>query len=312
MLKFYKNNEFILEEIPEAANNCWVNAIAPTSDEKMKLVELGIPMDYITYSLDIDERSRIEEEDNGLTLIVIRIPYYLGENEDIPHITIPLGIIITDKIIATVCSKPTDIISVFASGKASKLSTTKRYRFALRILMRATVQFLDDVRAINKTVDTLEDSLYESMRNTELLSLLKYQKCYVYFSQALKQNELALFRLSKLPSFQRYEEDKELVEDVIIENTQAIDMTNISSSILSSLMDAFASVISNNLNVVMKMLASVTIIMSIPNIVTGFFGMNIAFPGSVASHSAMPIVILMTLVITTVITIIIFEKRKWF
>lgn len=312
MLKYYKNNEFILEEIPEAVNNCWVNAVAPSSEEKMKLVELGIPMDYITYSLDIDERSRIEEEDNGLTLIVIRIPYYISENEDIPFITIPLGIIITDKYIITLCSKPTEIMDIFASGKAAKLSTTKRYRFALRILMRATVEFLDAVRAINKTVDVLEDNLYESMRNTELLSLLKYQKSYVYFSQALKQNELALFRLSKLSSFQRYEEDKELIEDVIIENTQAMDMTNISSSILSSLMDAFASVISNNLNVVMKMLASVTIIMTIPNIITGFFGMNVNFPEYIANHPNMPWIVLITLASATILTILIFMKRKWF
>ncbi len=312
MLKYYKNNEFILEELAAVVPNCWINSVNPSAEEKQFLVDLGIPLDFITYSLDIDERSRIEEEDNGTTLIVIRIPYYLGEHEDIPYITIPLGIIITEKHIVTVCSKSTDVVEMFASGKVAKLSTTKRYRFALRILMRATVSFLDDVRAINKTVDVLEDALYESMRNNELLSLLKYQKSYVYFAQALKQNELTLYRLSKLASFKRYEEDEYLLEDVIIENTQAIDMTNISSSILSSLMDAFASVISNNLNVVMKILASVTIIMSIPNIITSFFGMNIIFPDTIAKDEMAVISIIIFMMVLTFLAIYIFQKKKWF
>jgi magnesium transporter len=312
MLRYYKNNEFVLEKLDEAVPNCWIDAINPTAEEKQFLINLGIPLDFITYSLDVDERSRIDEEDNGVTLIVVRIPYHMGEDEDIPYITIPLGIILTEKYIVTLCSKSTEIIELFASGKAAKLSTTKRNRFALRILMRATTNYLDDLRAINKTVDGLEDKLYASMRNNELLALLKYQKSYVYFSQALKQNELTLYRLSKLSQFQKYEEDEDLIDDVIVENTQAIDMTNISSSILSSLMDAFASVISNNLNVVMKFLASVTIIMSIPNIITGFFGMNVNFPELIAHHpmTALAIILLMAAVI--LVAIFIFQKRKWF
>jgi len=312
MLRYYKNNELVLEKMDEPVTNCWIDAINPTPDEKQLLCNLGIPMDFITYSLDIDERSRIEEEDNGTTLIVVRIPYFMGESEDIPYITIPLGIILTDKYIVTVCEKSTETIEMFASGKAPKLSTTKRNRFALRILMRGTTNFLDDLRAINKTVDALEDKLYASMQNTELLEMLKYQKSYVYFAQALKQNELALYRISKLSSFKRYEEDEDLIEDVIIENTQAMDMTNISSSILSNLMDAFASVISNNLNVVMKLLASVTIILSIPNVISGFFGMNIKFPDVIATHEFTMIVIFGIIILFTFFAIYIFQKKNWF
>jgi magnesium transporter len=171
---------------------------------------------------------------------------------------------------------------------------------------------LDDVRTINKVVDVLEDRLYASMKNTELLTLLKYQKSYVYFAQALKQNELTLVRLSRLNSFKRFEEDEDLLEDVITENTQAIDMTNISSSILSSLMDAFASVISNNLNVVMKVLASVTIIMNIPVIISGFFGMNVNFPPYISEHPmAVPFILLITIILT-ILSIWIFQKKHWF
>ncbi|GAP41150.1 magnesium transporter CorA family protein [Flexilinea flocculi] len=312
MLSYYKNNEFILEKLGEAVPNCWIDAINPTPEEKELLCNLGIPRDFLTYSLDIDERSRIDEEDDGTTLIVVRVPYYQGEKEDIAYVTIPLGIIIADKYIVTVCSKPTDIIQQFSSGKVAKLSTTKRNRFALRLLMTTTTKFLDDVRTINKVVDVLEDRLYASMKNTELLTLLKYQKSYVYFAQALKQNELTLVRLSRLNSFKRFEEDEDLLEDVITENTQAIDMTNISSSILSSLMDAFASVISNNLNVVMKVLASVTIIMNIPVIISGFFGMNVNFPPYISEHPmALPFILLITIILT-ILSIWIFQKKHWF
>ena len=311
MLRYFKNNEFVLEKLDEAVPNCWIDAVNPNAEEKYFLISLGIPLDFITYALDIDERSRIDEEDNGVTLIVVRIPYFLGEKEDIPYVTIPLGIILTDKYIVTVCTKQTDIIELFASGKSAKLSTTKRNRFALQILMRATTNYLDDVRAINKIVDGLEDKLYASMRNNELLDLLKYQKSYVYFSQALKQNELTLYRLSKLTLFKRYEDDKDLIEDVIVENTQAIDMTNISSSILSSLMDAFASVISNNLNGVMKVLAVVTIIMSIPNVVTGFFGMNINFPELIQTHPITGVGVLIVILVSIVVAVFIFLKKKW-
>lgn len=312
MLSYYKNNEFILERLDEATPNCWIDAVNPTPEEKEFICGLDIPRDFLTYSLDIDERSRIDEEDNGTTLIVVRVPFFQGEKEDIPYVTIPLGIILTEKYIITVCSQPTDIIQTFSSGKVSKLSTTKRNRFALRLLMMVTAKFLDDVRTMNKVVDGLEDKLYASMRNKELLNLLKYQKCYVYFAQGLKQNELTLVRLSRLSSFKKFEEDEDLLEDVITENTQAIDMTNISSSILVSLMDAFASVISNNLNVVMKILASVTIIMSIPNIITGFFGMNVVFPGEIASHPITMFIILILILTLTIISILLFQKRNWF
>ncbi len=312
MLSYYKNNEFILEKLGEAVPNSWIDAINPTPEEKELLCNLGIPRDFITYSLDIDERSRIDEEDDGTTLIIVRVPYYQGEKEDIAYVTIPLGIIIADKYIVTVCSKPTDIIQQFSSGKVAKLSTTKRNRFALRLLMTTTTKFLDDVRNINKVVDVLEDKLYASMKNTELLTLLKYQKSYVYFAQALKQNELTLVRLSRLNSFKRFEEDEDLLEDVITENTQAIDMTNISSSILSSLMDAFASVISNNLNVVMKVLASVTIIMNIPTIISSFFGMNVNFPSYIAEHPLAVPSILSGIIVLTILSIGIFQKKHWF
>lgn len=312
MLSYYKNQEFTLEKIDEPVANCWINAVNPTPDEKKFLVSLGIPLDYITYALDADERSRVEEEDDGTLLIVIRVPHYLGDEESVPYITIPLGIIIIDKFIVTISATESEVISIFERGQAAKISTTKRNRFALRILMRATVSFLDVAREMSKTLDDLESKLYASMRNTELLALLQYQKCYVYFAQALKQNELALYRLSKYEKIRRFDEDVELLEDILVENTQAIDMTNISSSILANLMDAYASVISNNLNVVMKFLASVTIIMSIPNIISGFFGMNVNFTDLIEYGAHTPAVLAGVTVLVMAISVAFFYWKDWF
>ena len=307
-----RNQEFELQRIDEILPNCWINAINPTQEEMKQIAELGIPQDFVSYPLDVDERPRIEEEDDGTILIVVRIPTSNAQDPEIPYGTMPLGIILADKYIVTVCSKPTSILDAFAAGKIAKLSTTKRYRFTLRLLMAVTTRFLDALRDINKLTDELEDRLSSTMKNDVLIRLFKCQKSYVYFSQALKQNELVLIKMSRLNGFKRFEEDEDLLQDVITENTQAIDMTSISSDILAGMMDAFASVISNNLNVVMKLLASVTIIMEIPNILTGFMGMNVNFPGLVDKSEAIPFVILGLMIAATAIAIYIFIKKDWF
>lgn len=313
MLEFYKNQELDLQPIDDILPNCWINAVNPTPEEIKKIADLGIPQDFVTYPLDMDERPRIEEEDDGTILIVVRIPTSQPQDDpDIPYGTMPMGIILADKYIVTVCSRPTSILDAFSGGKISKLSTTKRYRFTLRLLMAVTNRFLDALRDINKLTDKLEDQLSDTMKNDVLLSLFKCQKSYVYFSQALKQNELVLVKMSRLSGFKKFEEDEDLLQDVITENTQAIDMTSISSDILSGMMDAFASVISNNLNVVMKLLASVTIILELPNIITGFMGMNVRFTEGVATSPAVPFIVLGVMLAVSFIAIYIFNKKDWF
>ena len=313
MLEFYKNQELDLQPIDDILPNCWINAVNPTPEEIKKIADLGIPQDFVTYPLDMDERPRIEEEDDGTILIVVRIPTSQPlDDPDIPYGTMPMGIILADKYIVTVCSRPTSILDAFSGGKISKLSTTKRYRFTLRLLIAVTNRFLDALRDINKLTDKLEDQLSDTMKNDVLLSLFKCQKSYVYFSQALKQNELVLVKMSRLAGFKKFEEDEDLLQDVITENTQAIDMTSISSDILSGMMDAFASVISNNLNVVMKLLASVTIILELPNIITGFMGMNVRFTEGVATSPAVPFIVLGVMLAVSFIAIYIFNKKDWF
>jgi len=310
MITILKKTESGIRSIPEVVEGCWINVVNPTPQEIEHLSSLGIPQDFITYPLDIDERPRMEREDNGETLIVIRIPSYEGSYPDLPYITIPLGIILMPTFIVTVCSRRYDILEEFESGKVKDTSTGKRNRFLLRILLRTAYKYLAYLRDINKTVETLEDQLQLAMRNRELLEILKYQKSLVYFTTALRSNQLVLERLYRGRLFTQYPEDEDLLEDVITENQQAIEMTNISSNILSSMMDAFASIISNNLNMVMKFLASITIVVSLPTVITGFYGMNVDLP--LQGNQLAFLVILGMILLTSIIIIIVFAKRDWF
>jgi magnesium transporter len=308
MITIYKNLENGLTSLPEPTNGCWINVTNPTPAEIAQIEALGIPQDYLTYPLDLDERARTER-DNGELLIVLRIPYFQGTSADIPYITIPLGIILTDRHIITVCRYETDIIKEFTNGRGKDLSTAKRLRFVLRIFLRTADKYLSYLREINKAVDFLEDQLQQSTRNREVLELLKYQKSLTYFTQALKSNELMMERLQRSQLLRTYPDDEDLLEDVLTENQQAIEMTNITSNILSSMMDAFASIISNNLNVVMKLLASVTIILSLPTIVASFYGMNVRLPFE--DHAAAFLLVLGASLMISLTGVFIFRRRGW-
>ena len=278
MIIIHKNTENGLVHLNEPVNGSWIQVQDPTQRDLIDLAALDIPQDFITPALDVDERSRTEREDNGAILILLRLPFFQGAKMDLPYSTQPLGIILTEKYLITVSKGNIEILDEFASGKAKGLSTAKRNRFVLRILLQIANKYLYYLREINKIVEKLEDQIQLSLRNKEVLELLKYQKSLVYFTTALKANELVLERLQRTQLFKMYPEDEDLLEDVITENQQAIEMVNISSSILTSMMDAFGSIISNNLNVVLKFLTSVTIVLSIPTIVTSFFGMNANLP----------------------------------
>ena len=202
------------------------------------------------------------------------------------------------------------IIDDLLRTKTKGVSTTKQVRFVLRILYSTANQFLAYLREINHNVDIVEDKLQASMKNNEVLELLKYQKSLVYFTTALRSNELMMERLQKTPLFHRYPEDEDLLEDVLTENQQAIEMVAIAGNILSSMMDAFASIISNNLNVVMKFLASMTIILSIPTIITSYFGMNVDLP--LQNNRFAHIWIIVIFLGLSMSMIYLFIRKKWF
>ncbi len=309
MITIFKNSENGLIELPEATLGSWINVVNPSPQEIIQLQEMGIPHDYLTYPLDLDERARTERE-NGDLLIVLRIPSYQGQVADIPYATIPLGIILTERFLVTVCRRDNDIIQEYAQGRIKNLSTGKRNRFVLRLLLTTANKYLNYLREITKAVDALEDQLQLSTRNREVLELLKYQKSLTVFTTALKSNELMMERLQRSRLFQSYPEDEDLLEDVLTENQQAIEMTNITSNILSSMMDAFASIISNNLNAVMKFLASITIVLSFPTMIASFFGMNVHIPFEDHTYAFLLTLLLSLLISGTVVYY--FWKRDWF
>ena len=308
MLTIYKTLEQGLEQLDTVANGSWIKVVDPTAEEIQKLAAWGVDADYINYSLDLDEMPRIERDDD-YTFILVRIPHRQPDN-DIPYITIPLGILIKGNMVVTICRYEKDIFKVLANGKYRLLKTGKRYRFALYIFLETATRYLTHLREINRLTEALEDQLQKSTRNSEVLGLLKYQKSLTYFATALRSNEVMMERVQRMQIFNYYEDDQDLLEDVLTENQQAIQMTNINTEILSSMMDAFASIISNNLNGVMKGLAAITIVINVPAVVAAFFGMNVKLPGE--SH---PLAFLGVFAISfamTAIATFIFYKRDWF
>ena len=308
MLRIYKTTEKGLETIETMANGAWVNVISPTPEEIEKLINWGLEMDYINYCLDQDEMPRMER-DEDYTFILLRIPIHQAES-DIPYNTVPLGIMILGNKIITICRYESDIFRPLINGKHRHLKTGKRYRLALYIFLETAARYLNLLREITRATELVEDRLQKSTQNRELLELLKYQKSLTYFATALRSNEVMMERVQRTQLFNYYEEDQDLLEDVLTENQQAIQMTNINTEILASMMDAFASIISNNLNVVLKALAAITIIFNVPTIVASFYGMNVSLPGE-GHPTAFLSVIGIALGLTAVATYI-FYKRDWF
>jgi magnesium transporter len=308
MLTIYKTIEQGLEQIESMANGAWVKVVDPTPEEIEKLVDWGIDVDYINYSLDFDEMPRMERDDD-YTFILIRIPHRQPDS-DIPYITIPLGIMIKSNFIVTICRYDKDMFKVLANGKYRLLKTAKRYRFTLYIFLETATRYLTHLREINRSTEAIEDKLQKSTRNREVLDLLKYQKSLTYFATALRSNEVMMERVQRTQIFNYYEEDQDLLEDVLTENQQAIQMTNIATELLAAMMDAFASIISNNLNAVMKILAAITIMISLPTIVASFYGMNVDLP-----FQTHPQAVGLTVGISVVLiglAAMIFYRRDWF
>jgi magnesium transporter len=308
MLTIYKTTEHGLEQLESMANGAWVKVVDPTPQEIQQLVTWGIDTDYINYSLDLDEMPRMER-DEDYTFILVRIPHKQPDS-DIPYTTIPLGIMIKGNIIVTICRYDKEMFKVLANGKYRLLKTGKRYRFALYIFLETATRYLTHLREINRMTESIEDQLQKSTRNREVLELLKYQKSLTYFATALRSNEVMFERVQRTQIFNYYEDDQDLLEDVLTENQQAIQMTNINTEILSSMMDAFASIISNNLNSVMKGLAAITIIINVPAVVAAFYGMNVKLPGE-GHPLAFLSVFGISLTLTAIATFI-FYKRDWF
>ena len=274
LLSIHKTINGKMTRLDSVQDGCWVNLTYPSEDELNTVaVTLGVEPSFLRAALDEEETSRIDTED-GQTLIIIDVPS-VEKDDAVVYSTLPLGIIVTQKHIITVCLKETSILKDFQDGLVRNAETQKRTSFILYMLLQVAKRFLQYLKQIDKIYNYMERQLYKSQRNKELIQLLDLEKSLVYFNTSLKANEVTLEKILRGRIITLYEEDHDLLEDVLIEVRQAIEMANIYSSIISGMMDAFASVISNNLNVIMKVLTSITILLTIPNIIFGFYGMNI-------------------------------------
>ncbi|MCI8538390.1 MAG: magnesium transporter CorA family protein [Oscillospiraceae bacterium] len=263
-----------MTRLDQFEENCWVHLTYPSEDELDQVVtRLKVDPGLLRAALDEEETSRIDTEEDQ-TLIIIDVPS-VEKDDAVIYSTIPLGILITPHQIITVCLKESSIIDDLQDGIVKGVRTEQKTNFLFRILLRVASRYLQYLKQIDKIYNYMERQLYKSQRNKELIQLLDLEKSLVYFNTSLKANEVTLEKILRGRIITLYEEDHDLLEDVLIEIRQAIEMANIYSSIISGMMDAFASVISNNLNVIMKVLTSITILLTIPNIIFGFYGMNI-------------------------------------
>lgn len=292
----------------------WYNLINPTSEEMEKVSsQLKLDPDMLKNALDLDERSRVEFEDGVLSLIV-NLPLMDDEGQ---FDTLPCGLAFTSRNFMTICSRDNRIISSFNKNTAKSFDTRERGRFLLSILSKCTQFYLKYLAIINQRTEDIEYSLRKTTKNKALFKLIEIQKSLVYFTTALKDNHLVLLKIlrminspamSKLIKFT--DDDIDMLEDVIVENKQAIEMVDMHRSILEGMMDGFASIINNNLNLVMKFLAAITIILSIPTMLASFWGMNVPVPGAGNPYGFL--IVMAISAVATVLTIIYFRKKGMF
>ncbi len=280
MVKIYNSVYGELVECSEIVDGVWVNMVLPTEEEiDFVCNKLGTDPDFIKAALDEEERSRIEvDDDNGQVIILVDTPYVQMKEQSKMYETIPIGIILTDLCIVTVSLQPSLILEPFIKNTIKTFYTFKKSRFILQMLYKNAELYLMCLKHIDKQSTLIEESLHKSMKNKEFIQLLTLEKSLVYISTSLKSNEIVMEKLLRYDFIKKYPDDTELLEDTIIENKQAIEMAKIYSDILTGTMDSFASLISNNLNIVMKRLTSITIVMAIPTIISSFFGMNVPVP----------------------------------
>lgn len=310
MIRIFRTFDEGIHEVNEIQDGCWVALTDPTATEILDISnQYKIDVEHLRASLDEEERSRIEIEDN-YTLVLVDIPVIEERNNKDWYVTIPLAIIITDELIFTVCLEDTPVLGAFMDGRVRNFYTYKKTRFILQVLYKNATMFLHYLRIIDKKSEVIEKKLHMSTKNEELIELLELEKSLVYFTTSLRSNEVVLEKLLKAESVKKYPEDRELLEDVIIENKQAIEMANIYSGILSGTMGAIASVISNNLNIVMKFLATVTIVMSIPTMIASFYGMNVNTSGMPGASSPYGFAYVIVFSFVVMITVALFFAKK--
>jgi magnesium transporter len=309
MLTIWKQKHRLIE-IDEFERNCWINVTNPTPEEISRLInEFRVPEDYINDILDADERSRTEAEGRWF-MIILRIPVFRTDN-GIPYMTVPLGILISPHSIITICLYENDIIrSILFPVKQKVITLENKINFVLELFNRTASQYLKYLKDINIRTNHIEKDIEKSMKNKELQNLLKMEKCLVFFITSLKSNEILLQKLQRSRFASSPDLDEDLLADVIIDTKQAIEMSQIYSDIQAGLMDAFASVISNNLNVVMKQLTTITIVLMIPTLISSMYGMNLNNYLQESKYGFF--IVVFGSVILSILVVLFFRRRKFF
>lgn len=307
MIKYYKTVDNRVTELDEIENGCWVSCVSPDSEEIELLTgSYGLDAGFVKSSLDEEESSRIENEEDQTLVIVDYAVAEADSTNSVQYYTMPMGIVLTKTNVFTISLKDNVILEEMRNGTVRNVQTHLKTQFVLTVLLRISSKYLQYLKNIDKLSSLVEKQLHRSLRNKELFQLLALEKSLVYFSTSLKSDEMTLEKILRGRVIKLYEDDQDLLEDVLIEIKQAIDMSNIYSSILSGTMDTFASIISNNVNLVMKRLTIITLLMAIPTIVFSYYGMNVKYLPFDQSITPVPLIIS---VLATVITGIIMLKK---
>ena len=323
MLEIYQSSQvnktssrmvYKTSEIKEIVDDCWINLYSPTESEISRVENvLSIPQEFLRYPLDEEERPRIDyDDDTDTVLVIVDIPYSRRENDIVKYETTPLGIILTDKNIVTVSLRQTSILDHFIEGRIKDLYIPYRTRFTIQILYAVAREYLRLLRFIDKTLEVAELELAKAVSNQDLYKLLELSKSLVYFASSLKSNETVLEKLMRGRIIKLYEEDEDLLEDVVIEYRQAHEMADIYANIVSSTTESYASIISNNMNDIMKVLAAATIVLTIPDLIGSFFGQNCPMPwdSDFISNPFPFLFLLSSCVVSVILTAFILRKKK--
>ena len=286
MIRYWKKDGAALAAVDAPGRDVWVD-VRDVSREDLDILEkdYGVLQEHLQDMLDVDERSRIEKEDS-YTMLILRLPMYDARYEVI-YFTVPVGVILFKDRVVTVCASDCEVLQELSGGKVKDLSPANKSAFVLKLMGRAAIVYLRYLKDLNRRTTGIELELQRSVKNNELIKLLAIEKSLVFFTTSLRSDELVLEKLQKGVAVRFKDDETELLEDVATDFRQAIEMSNIHSDILSGMMDAFASVISNNLNIVMKRLTIVSIVLMIPTFVVSVFGMNVPLPAFItgSGHS---------------------------
>ncbi len=281
MIQYLSKTASTLEQLTERVSGCWINVVPPFSpNELLELSqEIEIPLDFLTDSLDVDERSRYEREEEG-NLILLNTPILNEDPKDNEafYTTVPIGIVLTAEHILTISSVDNPVLRLFMENRIKNFSTTNYSRFVLQLFEQAVLRFLICLKKLNLKRNLIEEELYNSSRSSELKQLLRIEKSLVYFVNSLSSNELLKMKM-KRTDFLKIRDDEDMMdlfEDVIIDNSQALEMANVHTNILNGTMEAYASIISNNLNFVIQRLTLITLILMVPTLIASYYGMNFA------------------------------------